>query len=234
MIAELALVGWMGVAVLAQRACAARERVARAAHEVRGPLTAAGLALETMERLEEAPVDRLAALDEQLRRAALAVDDLGGRRAGRVRLERVPVAQLLAALHVTWSPVCAAAGRALVVGVAPQGLAVLADRTRLAQAAGNLIANALEHGEGTVEVRPRVSGTCLRLEVRDAGAGLRRPLREIVRRPRAGRGRRGRGLAIASEIARRHGGALTTAPGAAVVLELPLATAAGRAREAAR
>jgi signal transduction histidine kinase len=231
--AEIALVGWMAVAVLVHRALGGRERVARACHEVRGPLTAAGLALQTMARLREAPADRIAALEEQLRRAALAVDDLSGQE--RHRLERLSVTQLLASLYVTWSPVCAAAGRPLVVGVAPQGLAVLADRTRLAQAAGNLVANALEHGEGAIEVRPRVAGGRLRLEVRDGGHGLDRPLAEIVRRPRAGLGRRGRGLAIASGIARRHGGALVTAPGAAVVLELPLvASAAGVPEELAR
>ena len=141
--AELALAGWMLVAVLVHRTLDARERVARACHEVRGPLTAAGLALQTMQRLDEAPPARVEALDEQLRRAALAVEDLGGGRE-RDRVERLPVSLLLAALHVTWSPVCAAAGRPLVVGTAPLGLAVLADRTRLAQAAGNLIANALE------------------------------------------------------------------------------------------
>jgi signal transduction histidine kinase len=221
--AELAIAGWMVAAVLVHRALGARERVARACHELRGPLTAAGLALTTMARLGEAPAERLAALDEQLRRAALALEDLGE---GEVdRIERLPVAHLLAGLHVTWSPVCAAAGRPLVVGVAPQGLALLADRTRLAQAAGNLVANALEHGEGAIEVRPRCAGGVLRIEVRDGGRGLGRPLREIVRRPRAGLGRRGRGLAIAASIARRHGGALSTAPGAAVVLELPLLAA---------
>ena len=49
--AEVALAGWMLVAVLVHRALRARERVARACHELRGPLTAAGLALTTMARL---------------------------------------------------------------------------------------------------------------------------------------------------------------------------------------
>jgi len=53
---------------------------------------------------------------------------------------------------------------------------------------------------------------------------------ELARRPRAGRGHRGRGLAIAAEIAARHGGRLATAPatgGGRVVLDLP---AVGSAR----
>jgi signal transduction histidine kinase len=53
----------------------------------------------------------------------------------------------------------------------------------------------------------------------------------VIRAPRSGRGERGRGLAIADDIARRHGGRLTTAPsagGAALALELPLLESAVR------
>ena len=54
--------------------------------------------------------------------------------------------------------------------------------------------------------------------------GLPAPVGDLTRRPRAGRGRRGRGLAIAADIADRHGGRLVAAPaarGARVALELP-------------
>jgi signal transduction histidine kinase len=147
-------------------------------------------------------------------------------------MEPVSVGALLARLKVGWGPVCAAEGRPLTVGTAPPGLSVLADGTRLAQAAGNLIANAIEHGAGAIEVRPRCSGGWLRLEVHDGGHGLGRPLGEILRAPRGGRGARGRGLAIVAGIAERHGGTLATAPtaeGAALVLELPLTARADRA-----
>ena len=40
-----------------------REMVARACHELRGPLTAVRLSLATMERRREAPPERLATLD---------------------------------------------------------------------------------------------------------------------------------------------------------------------------
>jgi hypothetical protein len=49
---------------------------------------------------------------------------------------------------------------------------------------------------------------------------------ELTRRARAGRGPRGRGLAIAVAIAADHGGRLRSAPslrGARLVLELPAA-----------
>lgn len=224
--------GWALAALVAllaeRRLAAARELAARAAHEVRGPLTAAGMALHLMARREEAPPERLAALEEQLERARLALEDLGAGRRGRSacdRVARMPVGSLLTELECAWAPAFVACGRTLSVGTAPAGLSVLADRARLAQAVGNLIANALEHGRGRVELRPRVTGGRLRLEVHDEGGGLDRPLDPIVRGPRRGRGRRGRGLAITAGIAERHGGRLTTAPaagGAVLALELPL------------
>jgi len=229
----LAAAGWVWAAAavaawlaMRRRATRVRELVARACHEVRGPLTAATLALELMERRAEAPPERVRALRDQMRRAALALEDLDAaprRDASGERPEELGAAALLTGLHVAWGPVCAARGRELRAGPAPAGALLLADRTRVEQAVGNLIANAMEHGEGTIELRSRLSAGRLRVEVRDEGNGLTRPLQEILDAPRAGRGRRGRGLAIAAGIAQRHGGRLTTAPGGAVlVLELPL------------
>ena len=91
------------------------------------------------------------------------------------------------------------------VGAVPPEAFVRGDRVRLAQALGNLLANALEHGAGTVEVAARTLSGRVRIEVSDEGGGLPAPVADLARRPRAGRGRRGRGLAIASEIAARHG-----------------------------
>jgi nitrogen-specific signal transduction histidine kinase len=68
----------------------------------------------------------------------------------------------------------------------------------------------------------------VRLEVLDSGPGLPAPVSELVRRPHAGRGRRGRGLAIATEIVAAHGGRLASAPctrGARLVMELPASSA---------
>ncbi|MBI5106175.1 MAG: sensor histidine kinase, partial [Solirubrobacterales bacterium] len=79
-----------------------------------------------------------------------------------------------------------------------------------------------EHGGGRIEVRARALGDRVRVEVADGGPGLPAPVADVVRGPRAGRGTRGRGLAIASGILARHGGRLT-AEGGSVVLELPAA-----------
>ena len=90
------------------------------------------------------------------------------------------------------------------------------DRRRLAQALGNLMANAAEHGAGQVQVRGRTTARGVRIEVRN--------------RLRADGGRRafpdrGRGLAIATRAARDLGGRLLVSfdgERAVAVLELPL------------
>ncbi len=76
-----------------------------------------------------------------------------------------------------------------------------------------------------VEVRGRLDGADVRIEVTDCGPGLPAPVAVLTRRARRHRGPRGRGLAIAAAIAAGHGGRLAAAPserGARLVLELPL------------
>jgi len=200
-----------------------RELVARACHELRGPLAAAHLALHAV----AGDPARLAAIEVELRRAGLALDDLAAARAGRRAADRdelVDVGDLLEHQAATWAAIAPVFGCTLRVTAVPHGVVVRGDRVRLAQAVGNLLANALEHGAGTVELGARVLGGQVRIEVGDEGAGLPEPVAQLARRPRAGRGRRGRGLAIAADIVSRHGGRLVSAPsarGARLAIELP-------------
>jgi signal transduction histidine kinase len=205
-----------------------RELVARACHELRGPLTAVRLSIATMERHSEAPPERLAILDLELRRAGLALDDFAAARSGRRVLDRtepVEIAELLEEQYESWYAVAGAFDSQVALGALAPGAVVDGDRLRLAQAVSNLVANALEHGPGRVELTARLIGQRhVRIEVIDEGPGLPAPVAELTRRARAGRGRRGRGLAIAAEIAERHGGRLVAAPtsrGARIGLELP-------------
>ncbi len=221
--AGLSALAALGATELRRRA----ELVARACHEVRGPLGAARLALAAMERRGEADPARVAGLDLELRRAGLALDDLAAaRRGARAAEVRAPVelAALLEEQRFVWSAMARAFGGELVVEDA-SGAWVHGDRLRLAQALGNLVANAVEHGRGTIALRASAPGPgAVRVEVRDEGAGLPAPLGELTRRARGGRGARGRGLAIADEVARAHGGRLAAGPserGARLVLELP-------------
>ena len=205
-----------------------RELVARACHELRGPLTAVRLTLAAMERRCEAPPERLAILDLELRRAGLALDDFAAARSGRRssdRTEPVEVSELLEEQFESWHVVAGAFDSTVRLGALLPGTLVNGDRLRLGQAVSNLVANALEHGPGRVELTARAIGCRhVRIEVIDEGPGLPASVAELTRRPRAGRGRRGRGLAIAAEIAERHGGRLVAAPatcGARIGLELP-------------
>lgn len=221
----------IGLALTLACACELRRRremVARACHELRGPLTAVRLSLATMERRLEAPPERLASLDLELRRAGLALDDFAAARSGRRiidRTEPVEVAELLEEQYESWHVVARAFDSQVRLGTLVPGALVNADRLRLAQAVSNLVANALEHGPGRVELTARIIGCRhLRIEVIDEGPGLPASVAELTRRARGGRGRRGRGLAIAAEIAERHGGRLVAAPtsqGARIGLELP-------------
>ena len=205
-----------------------RELVARACHELRGPLTAVRLGLATMERRCEAPAERLAMLDLELRRAGLALDDFAAARSGRRLIDRtepVEVAELLEQQYESWRVVAGAFHSRVLLGELLPGTIVDGDRLRLAQAVSNLVANALEHGPGRIELTARAVGhRHVRIEVIDEGPGLPASVAELTRKARGGRGRRGRGLAIAAEIAERHGGRLVAAPaprGARIGLELP-------------
>ena len=234
MSATVAVGGWLAALAVAAawRVVLARrmELIARACHELRGPLTAARLAVHSAaERPPRLLRGSLAAIDLELDRAGLALADLsaaqGGGRAGE-DVQTFALAPLLADAAAAWRAAAWVKGVRLRLEAPPAGVLLRGDRLRLAQACGNLLANAIEHGEGDVRLRARASVHTVRVEVLDDGPGLPATVTELVRRPRAGRGAHGRGLAIAADVAARHGGRLASAPsarGARLVLELPTA-----------
>ncbi len=237
----VALLGWIAAMVAGAVAAALwreldrrAELVARALHEVRRPLTAARLGLHGLGAGDPRAERRGLAVDHELRRVAFALEDLDLAREGAVapeKVEPIELSELLTEAAVAWKPVARAFGAEVQV-LTPGRVAMLrGDRTRLTQACGNLLANAIEHAGGRIELRGRALGERVRIEVVDEGPGLPAPVAQLARAARAGRGDRGRGLAIASEIAARHGGHLAAAPtprGARVALELPAAGAQRR------
>ena len=138
-----------------------RELVARACHELRGPLTAVRLSLATMERRARrrpsawpcstsscgAPAWRWTTSPR--RAAAGATVD---------RTEPVEVAELLEEQFESWHVVAGAFDSYVTLGELLPGALVHGDRLRLAQAVSNLVANALEHGPGRVELAAREVG----------------------------------------------------------------------------
>ena len=146
----------------------------------------------------------------------------------RGELEVVALDELAAVSAAAWSAFARGFDAELLPPPPTAGPAlVLGDRARLAQATGNLIANALEHGGGQVRVRCRALDSAVRIEVSDHGPGLPAPVESMVRRRRGWHergGRHGHGLRIAASVAAAHGGRLCAAPaevGARLVLELP-------------
>lgn len=240
---DVSLLGWICAAALTMllvrrrsAAIARGEHLARVAHELRGPLHAAGLVLCSARR--HAPggecARALMALEIELGRAALAVGDLP--LDGQVPPRRIPlttarglpvcdVAALITELSAGWEAMAATDGRRVHVSVPSTPIWAHAERLRLAQALGNLIANALEHGAGPVSVAVRVSEPDqVQIEVCDDGPGLPAPVTTLSARPADPARRRGRGLGIAATVATDAGGRLSAAPaarGARLLLQLP-------------
>ena len=236
----LAASGWTGCTVgfllwsaqvrALQAGRAARaEQVVRAAHEVRGPLTAALLALHSL-AAKGVGADALRAVEGELRRAARCLEDLQASPAGTWvpdTSESVDLIGLVRAHAETLDALCGEPGRQVRFASDLDCAWVRADPARLAQVVANLVRNGLEHGAGEVRVLVRHSGSGFALEVLDDGEGLPAPLEDLVAVPLPDveeRPGRGRGLAIACELASRAGGRLRTAPaarGTRFVLELP-------------
>ena len=139
----VSVAGWVaaglagGLAVNVRRAYGDRmEAVARACHELRGPLTAARLGLAAPARQEPSP-GRLRAIDTELGRAALALDDLSGAGGGARslwRLDRVDIRGLVADCVEACRASASASGTTVSVGGSGADAAVWGDRLRLAQA----------------------------------------------------------------------------------------------------
>jgi signal transduction histidine kinase len=182
------------------------------------------LGLEPAVRLRHLDHARLGAIELELGRAGVALDDLSAvrdRRAGTPP-ERFDVGQLVGSSVEAWRAVAAAQNATIRFGAPPRPVWVVGERLRLAQAIGNLLANAIEHGGGAVVVELGCRRGTARIEIADAGPGLPAPIPQLIRR-RAVRGR-GHGLGIVSRVAAAHGGRLTAARsdvGARMVLELP-------------
>jgi signal transduction histidine kinase len=235
----LAWAGWPLAAAALVCAALLRARLARhhwlvaeAGHELRGPLCAARLGLHTLAATDASVARRVEAVDLELRRASLALEDLAASSRGVRAAERVDVldvGDLVTAAADTWRALAQAQGAELTVEPPQAPALVHGDRVRLAQACGNLVANALEHGASPVRVRVRADVERIRVEVSDGGPGLQSSVAELLVASHShGGGPRGHGLAVAAAIAQRHGGRLAAAPsaaGACLVVELPAAGA---------
>lgn len=172
----LALSGWCVSAALLAWALLLRGRlelVACAEHELRGPVAALALAAEALGRRAGSRTHALV-LEGQVDRLRTALADLSEARRGRRaagRVEPVALERAVRAAAAGWAPLARRAGGGVRLRWRAGGALVRADRGRLAQALGNVLANAVEHGGADVAVHAAAAPGCVRLEVRDGGPG---------------------------------------------------------------
>jgi two-component system, OmpR family, sensor kinase len=207
-----------------------RERVfvSDASHELRTPLAILGAELELADRPERSPeylraavgsareeIDRLSQLAEDLLLIA-RFDE------GRLPIARQPVQlrALLERVRDRFARRAKGSEREITVD-APPGPPVDLDPFRVEQALGNLVDNALRHGDGKVQLSARHQDGFVVLEVSDEGsgfaAGFESEAFERFTRADAGRGGgggTGLGLAIVRAIAVSHGGRVSVVSGA--------------------
>lgn len=215
-----------------------RRFVADAGHQLRTPLAILKTELEVGLRdavgegelrqtissaLEE--TDRVSRLADSLLTLALADDhDLANSR------ERLALGPLVERVAAVYTPTVAARGRELHVNA--DVAFVDGDPLRLEQAIGNLIDNALLHGDGRITVTVESAPPRVRISVSDQGRGFSRAFvgRAFDRFSRAAdaprNGGSGLGLSIVAAIAAAHGGGAEIgdpAQGTEISLYLPTA-----------
>lgn len=213
------------------RALAQQERfLADAAHELRTPIAAirstaeAGrpdTAVTNLARVAELAADASTLTDDLLTLARMDADRMELQRE-KLRLDLL-VESTIAAIPDASEAVV------LLEGATP---VVEADPRLLERAIGNLVRNAIAHGEASphrpAEIRVETDGDGATVTVRDHGPGIEPEVAAGLFerfRSRTGSAGHGLGLPLARWIARAHGGDLTVdAPpdgGAAFVLSLP-------------
>ena len=136
-----------------------------------------------------------------------------------MRVEAVPMADVIADLTPLVEPQAAAKQIELVVLPPPESLYVLADRHRLRQVLVNVVGNAIKFTPegGTIRVGASMDGTQAIIEVSDTGIGIPADRLEAIFEPfvqvedsltRTAAGT-GLGLAISRDLARAMDGDLT-------------------------
>ncbi|MGW6402896.1 ATP-binding protein [Streptomyces sp. NPDC055134] len=210
-----------------------RRFVADASHELRSPIASLRTQLEVGAAHPEL-LDVDGAVADTVRLQELAAGLLllarldAGERPGEARVDLAA----LAGEELSQRP----AGR-VAVRTCLEPVEVAGSRSQLARVVGNLLDNAQRHARSRVDIAVRAEGPWAVVEVGDDGAGVPEAEREriferFVRLDDARArddGGAGLGLAIARDVAVRHGGALTvrSSPAGGALFELRLPVAPG-------
>jgi CheY-like chemotaxis protein len=220
------------------------EFLAILSHELRNPLAPITTAVSLL-RMRGGDSQELDVIERQTQHLRRLVDDLldvARIEAGKVELqkEHVEIESIVQrAIELVRTQVEARRQR-LKIDVPTEGLVVIADPSRLAQALSNLIVNAVKFSapDSQIEIQADAVADVARLVVRDRGIGLAAEMRArvfnlFVQQSQAldrKAGGLGLGLAIARGLVELHGGSLRAVSegvgrGAELILEVPLAEA---------
>lgn len=155
---------------------AEREREARflalASHELKTPIAAFRVGLETLLRAREVDRETLKRLKLQAERLEALAENLlalSRAQAQDLRWEEVDLVVLAGEVFDRFQPLAVARGREILLETEP--VAVQADPRLLERALNNLVHNALVHGQGAVRLRVGVEGGRPFVEVGDEGQG---------------------------------------------------------------
>jgi signal transduction histidine kinase len=202
-----------------------QEFVATAAHELRTPASVIyGVAKTIAERRDSLDAKTLAGLveafyDASVRLAQLTEDLLDLTRfdsaTADLELAPVPLRKLIEELTVSSLP---GASEQIELTI-PEGLVIMADRAALERILGNVLRNAIVHGEPPISIRATADVGGARISILDRGPGIPEPFARRLFEPfsrsnhSTGKPGVGLGLAIAQSYARRLGGELRYEPG---------------------
>ncbi len=219
---------------------ARRQLTSEVAHELRTPLAALQAGLEELrDGYVEPDRQTLSALHDQASRLGRIVADLSELSAAeseslQLHVEAMDLGEVMQMATATWQATLESAGLR-VERVLPAGVVVLADRDRVHQIVGNLLANAALYCRpgDTVRLSVAAEGSQGVLRVADTGPGFRPDeldrVFERAWRGRAAEGTAGSGLGlpIVRALSQAHGGSVEIESeqghGATVTLRLPLA-----------
>lgn len=223
------------------------EFLAMLSHELRNPLVPIVAAVDLMGLADESIfVQERDLIRRNVKHLVRLVDDLldvSRITRGKVQLRKEPIelwTLVSAALEIV-NPMIAERVQRLVLAVPERGVAVLADRIRIAQAIANLLTNASKYTDrgGTILVTVRVDGSEATLSVVDSGIGiapdvLPRIFDLFAQAPGAierAQGGLGIGLTVVKRLVELHGGKVAARSpglgyGSEFVIRLPLAVEA--------
>ena len=195
----------------------------QAAHQLRTPLTALGLAIEELTMHPDTPrtvrADLVRSRNEVDRLAGIISDLLTLARRGALPSGQYTTDPAVMAVHATrrWAPSARAAGRDVRVTGALPHCQVLAPAGPTSQVLDVLIDNALKHGTGDVGVSVDAWDDSVRLRVADQGTP------ERFRAEQHSTAGEGMGLEVAQQLAAACGGQMVRAqhPTTAFDLVLP-------------